>query len=328
MFDLLPNVWTPVLPLAEIETQPVAIGLAGERVVLFRNSQDEIGALVDRCPHRGAALSLGRVNADGCLECPYHGWQFDTDGACTHVPLNNPADLQLSKLAAVSLPTRIIAGLVWVFTGQGEAPEPQLPASLMRPNESYFLYHEEWNAHWTRLVENALDYVHLPYVHRNSFGGEIVKNATDSGSFVEFEIEQAEHSVRFFNRLHSIDSGCAIEAGFAFEWYPPNLVVLKFDEMGIPIRMHSFAIPIDSAQPTLRERDRTRYLLAFELLEPYSADVAQQFLDPIIEDRVTIESQIGEIPTTTGECNVPSDRATLMFRRWYHQTFDRPAVQI
>jgi phenylpropionate dioxygenase-like ring-hydroxylating dioxygenase large terminal subunit len=320
MFDLLPNVWTPVLPIAEIESQPVAIELAGERIVLFRNSSDEIGALVDRCPHRGAALSLGRVSADGCLECPYHGWQFDTDGACTHVPLNNPADVRLSKLSAASLPTRIIAGLVWVFTGEGEAPEPQLPDSLMRSPESYFLYHEVWNAHWTRLVENALDYVHLPYVHRNSFGGEIVKNANESGSFVEFEIEQAEHSVRFFNRLHSIEPGLEIEPGFAFEWYPPNLVVLKFDEMGIPIRMNSFAIPID--------RQRTRYLLAFELLEPYSAAVAQEFLDPIIEDRVVIESQIGEIPTPTGECNVPSDRATLLFRRWHHQTFDQQAVVV
>ncbi len=312
MFDLLPNVWTPVLPIAEIETQPVAIELAGERIVLFRNSSDEIGALIDRCPHRGAALSLGRVSKEGCLECPYHGWQFDIEGACTLVPLNNPADLNLSKLSAASLPTRIIAGLVWVFTGIGAAPSPQLPDGLMRSSESYFLYHEVWNAHWTRLVENALDYVHLPYVHRNSFGGEIVKNATDSGSFVEFGIDRAEHSIRFFNRLHSIESGGAIESGFSFEWYQPNLVVLKFDEMGIPIRMNSFAIPID--------RQRTRYLLAFELLEPYSASVAQQFLDPIIEDRLVIESQIGEIPAPTGECNVPSDRATLIFRRWYHQT--------
>jgi phenylpropionate dioxygenase-like ring-hydroxylating dioxygenase large terminal subunit len=46
MFDLLPNAWTPVLPISEIETQPVAIELAGERIVLFRNSSNEIGALV------------------------------------------------------------------------------------------------------------------------------------------------------------------------------------------------------------------------------------------------------------------------------------------
>ncbi|PSB58287.1 aromatic ring-hydroxylating oxygenase subunit alpha [Chamaesiphon polymorphus] len=319
MFDLLPNVWTPVLPIAEIENQPVAVALAGERIVLFRNSKDEIGALLDRCPHRGAALSLGRVSADGCLECPYHGWQFHKDGACTHVPLNNPADLQLSKLSAVSLPTRIIAGLVWVFTGEGEAPEPQLPDSLTQlppvgyaNAESYFIYHEVWNAHWTRIVENLMDYVHVPFVHRNSFGSEIVKNATPAGSFVEFKITQTEHSVQFFNRLHSIESGLEIEPGLGSEWYQPNLVVLKFDEMGIPIRMHSFAIPID--------RDRSRYLLVFQLLAPDTVEVAKEFISPIVEDRVTIESQVGEIPTTTEECNVPSDRATLLFRRWYHQT--------
>jgi phenylpropionate dioxygenase-like ring-hydroxylating dioxygenase large terminal subunit len=322
MFDLLPSIWTPVLPISEIEHQPVEIELAGEKIVLFRNASDEIGALLDRCPHRGAALSLGRVSQDGCLECPYHGWTFDLNGSCTHVPLNNPAEIKLEKLNAVSLPTRIIAGLVWVFTGQNEPSELQLPDSLMQSAESYFIYHEVWNAHWTRLIENLMDYVHLPFVHRNSFGGEIVKKATPTGSFVEFQITQTEHGVQFFNRLHSIESGLAIEPGLASEWHQPNLVVLKFDEMetAAPIRMHSFAIPID--------RDRTRYLLAFQLLTPYAVEVAKGFLPPVVEDRITIESQRGQIPTTTGECNVPSDRATLLFRRWYHQTLAHRVVPI
>jgi phenylpropionate dioxygenase-like ring-hydroxylating dioxygenase large terminal subunit len=219
----------------------------------------------------------------------------------------------------VSLPTRIIAGLVWVFTGQDNL-EPQLPDSLMRSPESYFIYHEVWNAHWTRLIENAMDYVHLPFVHRNSFGGEIVKHATKAGSFVEFQIAQTEYSVQVFNRLHSIESGFAIEPGFAFEWYQPNLVILKFDRMGIPIRMHSFAIPLNQNQ--------TRYLIAIELLEPHAAEIAKEFLPPIIEDRVVIESHNGEIPATTEECNVPSDRATLLFRRWYHQATSRKAEVI
>jgi phenylpropionate dioxygenase-like ring-hydroxylating dioxygenase large terminal subunit len=322
MFDLLPNIWTPVLPIAEIDHQPVAIELAGEKIVLFRNASDEIGALLDRCPHRGAALSLGGVNQDGCLECPYHGWTFDRDGACTHVPLNDPANIKLEKLKAVSLPTRIIAGLVWVFTGRGKSSELQLPDSLMQSAESYFIYHEVWNAHWTRLIENLMDYAHLPFVHGNSFGGEIIKKATPAGSFIEFQITQTDYGIQFFNRLHSIDSGLAIEPGLASEWHQPNLVVLKFDEMekAAPIRMHSFAIPINEGQ--------TRYLLAFQLLTPYAADVAKGFLPPVVEDRMMIESQHGAIPTTTGECNVPSDQATLLFRRWYHQLIVRQSVQI
>jgi phenylpropionate dioxygenase-like ring-hydroxylating dioxygenase large terminal subunit len=318
MFDLLPNIWTPVLSIAEIERQPVAIELAGEKIVLFRNAHDEIAALLDRCPHRGAALSLGRVNENGCLECPYHGWTFDRDGACTHVPLNKPTEIKLAKLQVVSLPTRVIAGLVWVFTGQGEAPKPQLPDSLMGSTESYFIHHEVWNAHWTRVVENLMDYAHLPYVHRTSFGGEIVKNATPAGSFVKFKITQTERGVQFFNCLHSIESDLAIEPGLASDWHQPNLVVLKFDEMetGAPIRMHAFAIPINQGQ--------TRYLLAFQLLAPYAVEVAKGFLPPIVEDRIMIESQSGVIPTTIGECNVPSDQATMLFRRWYHQTIASP----
>jgi phenylpropionate dioxygenase-like ring-hydroxylating dioxygenase large terminal subunit len=116
MFDHFPNVWTPVLPVAEIGTAPVAVELAGEKLVLFRNTENQVAALLDRCPHRSAALSLGRVSDQGCLECPYHGWQFDQDGTCTHVPLNNPADIKLAQLSAIGLPTQVVTGLVWVFT--------------------------------------------------------------------------------------------------------------------------------------------------------------------------------------------------------------------
>ncbi|NEQ23449.1 MAG: aromatic ring-hydroxylating dioxygenase subunit alpha [Microcoleus sp. SIO2G3] len=308
MFDLFPSFWTPILPAAEIENTPVAIELAGERLVLFRQPSGDIGALVDRCPHRSAALSLGRVRENGCLECPYHGWQFDRDGACTQIPLNNPAQLKLSQLSATSLPTQIIAGLVWIFTGQGEAPKLQLPESLMQSQDSYFIYHEVWNAHWTRLVENFMDYVHLPFVHRDSFGGAIGQPAIEAGRFVEFQIIKTEHSIQVFNRFdHPLDSG------FALEWHQPNLVVLKFDQMGTPapVRMHAFAIPINQHQ--------TRYLIAMQLLEPYAAEIAHEFIEPVVEDRVVIESQEGAIPLTTRECNVPTDQATLLFRRWYYQ---------
>jgi phenylpropionate dioxygenase-like ring-hydroxylating dioxygenase large terminal subunit len=54
-------------------------------LVLFR-SQGRAAALLDRCPHRNVPLSLGRVLADGRLECAYHGWQFDYEGVCRKIP--------------------------------------------------------------------------------------------------------------------------------------------------------------------------------------------------------------------------------------------------
>lgn len=314
MFDLLPNFWTPVLPVAELEDKPVAVELAGENVVVFRNLREEIGVLLDRCPHRGAALSLGHIAENSCLECPYHGWQFASDGTCTHVPLNNPSDVRLSQLSAVSLSTRVFAGLVWVYTGQGEAPELQLPESLMQSPDSYFIHHEIWNAHWTRVMEGSMDYVHLPFVHRNSFGSAIGQPAIQAGSFVEFQITKTERSVQVFNRYHNIESG------FAFEWYQPNLVVEKFDEMGLPLRIHSFAIPINPSQ--------TRYLIVIQLLEPHATGMLNEFIDPIVEDRIVIESQKGEVPLTKEERNVPTDQATLLFRRWYHQMLNRQVAAV
>ena len=66
----------------ELTGNPQAVEIAGEKLVVFRSSEDHWHALLDRCPHRGAALSLGTVTDDGSLQCRYHGWRFRGDGAC------------------------------------------------------------------------------------------------------------------------------------------------------------------------------------------------------------------------------------------------------
>ncbi len=82
--------------------------------MVFRGREQQIGALIDRCPHRGVTLSLGQVTPDGCLQCAFHGWRFDTDGANRHVPLNPEA--RRDRLAAQALPVRVVGDMVWVFT--------------------------------------------------------------------------------------------------------------------------------------------------------------------------------------------------------------------
>jgi len=106
----------------------------------------------------------------------------------------------------VGLSTRVVAGLVWVFTGQSERPNLEVPESLMQSPESYFIHHEVWNTHWTRIVENSMDYAHVSFVHRNSFGGEVAQQALQAGSFVETQVIKIDHSIQFFNRYHNIES--------------------------------------------------------------------------------------------------------------------------
>jgi phenylpropionate dioxygenase-like ring-hydroxylating dioxygenase large terminal subunit len=107
MFDGFANVWTPLVQARILRRAPLRVVLAGEPIVLFRGEGGAIGALIDRCPHRGVALSLGRVGADGCLECPFHGWRFAPDGSNRHVPLS--PDARRETLGAAALPVRRIA---------------------------------------------------------------------------------------------------------------------------------------------------------------------------------------------------------------------------
>ena len=77
--------WHPVAGCTDVAGQPLAALLLGQPLVLWRDAAGFIQAWADQCPHRGARLSLGRV-CQGRLECPYHGWQFESSGQCVQVP--------------------------------------------------------------------------------------------------------------------------------------------------------------------------------------------------------------------------------------------------
>src|SRR5258706_1238135 len=76
--------WHPVAWAHEV-VGPMAVVLLGEPLVLVRDQADEVVAFIDECPHRGAPLSLGRVEGSE-LVCAYHGWRFGFDGAATCIP--------------------------------------------------------------------------------------------------------------------------------------------------------------------------------------------------------------------------------------------------
>jgi phenylpropionate dioxygenase-like ring-hydroxylating dioxygenase large terminal subunit len=110
--------WHPVLQSQALRAQPVGVRLAGRSLVLFRDNEGRIGALEDICPHRRMQLSLGRVE-HGRLQCPYHGWTFDT---CGHG--QSPGTPRLHAQVA-NYDVREAYGAVWVkpHAGSGMFPE-------------------------------------------------------------------------------------------------------------------------------------------------------------------------------------------------------------
>ncbi|MCY7284902.1 MAG: Rieske (2Fe-2S) protein, partial [Cyanobacteria bacterium CAN_BIN43] len=113
---VLKRFWYPVMPSSELLDRPQSFELLGQKIVLWRDSQGQPAAAQDRCSHRSAQLSKGKVT-DGCIECPYHGWRYDAKGACTHVPqMSHDAISPSYKVQAYSCTERY--GYAWVCLGE------------------------------------------------------------------------------------------------------------------------------------------------------------------------------------------------------------------
>src|SRR4051812_48773581 len=118
--------WFVACTSEELGQRPLARTILETPIVLFR-SQAKAAALVDRCPHRNAALSQGRI-VGGVIQCPYHGWTFDGAGECRSIPGSPtcPSGSHRHQHAqAVHVQER--AGLVWVNVGATADAVPELP---------------------------------------------------------------------------------------------------------------------------------------------------------------------------------------------------------
>lgn len=158
--------WFVACIAAEVGARPLARTILGVPIVLFR-SAGKIAALVDRCPHRNAALSQGRVIGD-LIECPYHGWSFDGGGACRRIPgMAGECEHRHQAAQTVSVVER--EGLVWVCVGGNESGRTELPpnhhVALNDARFDTFLWAATAQCALVDGLENLLDACHPHFAH-------------------------------------------------------------------------------------------------------------------------------------------------------------------
>ncbi len=162
--------WYPVIPIKALSDGPKSFELLGQQIVLWLDAQGHPAAVQDRCCHRSAKLSIGKV-IDGNISCPYHGWEFSSNGVCVHVPqLKDCSIPQSYKVKAYRCNERY--GYVWVCLGE---PLTDIPEMSEAANPEYRLLHEfyeRWNCAGLRVVENEFDLAHPTFVHTTTFGSE------------------------------------------------------------------------------------------------------------------------------------------------------------
>lgn len=311
MFTDFAHVWSPVTLARRLGKKPLPVRFAGENLVFFRDTEGVAHALLDRCPHRGVKLSLGEVTKDGCLRCPFHAWEFDGRGNATHIPLN--PDAKKDRLGATALPTREVGGLLWVYTAPGaEAPtEPTVPEALTQPGLSRTFLEVDWNADWTRAMENMLDSPHVPFLHAATIG-RFVRPHLKRDSSMHIEWEDTPYGGR---TTSSVDGRS--DAGAALDYYAPNTMVLTIPVPNEVFRMHSMCVPIETGKVRMIIIG-ARSFARLPLLNPFfnrsNAKIAA-------EDRAVVESSWPVvIPPASEERSVRTDKATLRFRRYYFET--------
>ncbi len=204
--------------------------LLDEPVLLFRRDDGKPVALEDRCCHRQAPLSRGRL-VGNIVECGYHGLQFDTTGACVKVPSQDrvPASARVKAYPVVER-----NHWIWIWMGDPAKADPALIEDF------HWMDDPEWGfggdslhveANYQLLVENLLDTTHLPFLHPESLG---------TGEFARSEFEVAREGDRvqvtrwlmdkppapFHKRMGGFPDGMNVDRWQVTTFAPPSFVKL------------------------------------------------------------------------------------------------------
>ena len=320
------NFWYPMATSEELEAdKPLKVQAIGQSFVVFRDSEGKANCLSNTCTHRGGALASGKVRGD-CVQCPYHGWQFDGEGNCKKIP-------SLGSKASIPARTRIDAypveerfGIVFAFLG--DLPESERPPLMDVPEydkEGWrpTLQHYSIVGNYERSIENGIDPAHNEYVHdTHGFSGE----KEEEYKIGEMRIESAPDWAPWGNGFwHTFDAPPLPEGQMAegrtqagdlevgTGHHGPNMVwtYIHASET-IWFHQYLFERPLDDGNIHL-------YLLCMrngfleEKNDSYMIERNQYVAD---QDKVVIEDlrPVMTPATNTKEFMVPADKVILMYR--------------
>ena len=166
----LANYWYVACQSTELKRKPLARTILGTPLVLFRNHEGSACALLDRCPHRNAPLSLGSIANTGNIQCAYHGWQINGQGQCQLIPgLIDTAAAKQRQCPHLEVCEQ--EGLVWVYPALDETPDNRpFHLGLDKLSDHTIVVRQvDAKASLHATLENALDVPHTAFLHQGLF---------------------------------------------------------------------------------------------------------------------------------------------------------------
>lgn len=297
--------WYVILETRELpRSGPLGVVRMGERLALWRNAAGELVCTGDDCPHRGAALSMGKV-VDGCIQCPFHGFEFAQSGQCTKIPANGPDGPIPSAMRVKSYPVREHKGFVWLW--YGDATEQLPPVPWFEEIDDSYVYDtltDDWDTHYTRAIENQLDFTHLPFAHHNTIGrgvpGKLGVITQVDGDRIRVSYDPETHDAK----------------GFFVELWGPNLWRNRLAE---GVWVVAVFVPVDDNNTRLYLRFYQRFL-TLPLIGPGVCWLSNLLNRYILDQdkRIVLTQEPRSTQLRMKEVLIPSDRPIIEYRKWRH----------
>jgi len=165
----LRNQWYVAATPNEIGRNLLGRVILGDPLVFYRTEAGAPVVMEDRCPHRRAALSMGKLVGDQ-VQCGYHGMEFGADGKCVRIPGQHSIP---PRLKARTYPVVEKHGWVWVWMGDAALADPSKIHDYHwneEPGWQPVFGYTHVNAEYRLVVDNLMDLTHETFVHPTSIG--------------------------------------------------------------------------------------------------------------------------------------------------------------
>ena len=197
------NQWYIILESKELKkNKPLRVQRFNEHLVMWRDENNNVCCIADKCCHRGVSLSCGKI-INGKLECPFHGFIYDKSGKVLMIPAIGKNKPTPETMKVQDYTTYEAFGFIWIWWGDAakKTQEPYFFKEL--ENFSYSSFKDHWSVHYSRAIENQLDVVHLPFVHKTTIGrgnktlvhGPVVTREEELITFYVYNIQDDGNTV-------------------------------------------------------------------------------------------------------------------------------------
>ncbi|WP_158968515.1 aromatic ring-hydroxylating dioxygenase subunit alpha [Chachezhania sediminis] len=354
--EVLRRYWQPAALVDELagERPVVPVTLLGERLVLFRDNDGNLGLIGRHCPHRGADLCFGRREDNG-LRCPFHGWHFDRNGQCVEQPGEPEGSEMYKQIKTVSYPVEERNGIVFAYMGPGEPPSFPNFDCFRAPDTHVFAFKGLWQCNWLQALEVGIDPAHASFLHRflededpkDSYGKQFRDSAGETNIPMtqllrdyprpEIRVEETDFGMKL-TALRHMENGMT-HVRVTNQIFPEAICIPMSREMTItqwhvPIddencywysMFTSFAKPVNKdlmREQRLKEHTLPDYAPLKNKSNNYNFDPAEQAtqtytgmgLDINVHDQWAVES-MGTIQDRTQEHLGKTDVGIIKFRR-------------